>query len=76
MLDFRKGLKGLAADNEGFYKHVFGYSGRSQAQGVVERLNGTLKRLLFRHLNFKSSVETGRIISTKPWKTTTATRTA
>jgi hypothetical protein len=53
MLDFRKGLKGLAADNEGFYKHVFGYSGRSQAQGVVERFNGTLKRLLFRHLNFK-----------------------
>lgn len=52
MLNFRKGLKDLAQANEGYYKHVFGYSGRSQAQGVVERFNGTLKRLLFRHLNF------------------------
>ena len=53
MLNFRKGLKDLATDKPGFYKHVFGFSGRSQAQGVVERFNGTLKRLLFRHLNFR-----------------------
>ena len=29
MLNFRKGLKDLAQANEGYYKHVFGYSGRS-----------------------------------------------
>ena len=50
---FRKGMKGLAEQHSGFYKHHYGYTGRSQTQGIVERFNGTLKRLLKRHLNFR-----------------------
>ena len=57
MKDFRKGIKQLETDHPGFYKHHFGYTGRSQTQGVVERFNGTLKRLLQRHLNFKLGSE-------------------
>ena len=53
MKDFRKGVKALSETHEGFYKHVYGYTGRSQTQGLVERFNGTLKRLLMRHLNYK-----------------------
>eukprot|EP01047_Picozoa_sp_COSAG01_P072823 COSAG01_NODE_11689_length_1878_cov_144.896009_2_plen_483_part_01 len=52
MKTFRKGLKGLAANNPGFYRHSFGYTGRSQTQGLVERFNGTLKRMIQRNLNF------------------------
>ena len=29
MLNFRRGLKGLNAQNPGEYKHVFGFEGRS-----------------------------------------------
>eukprot|EP01045_Picozoa_sp_COSAG04_P007589 COSAG04_NODE_399_length_14959_cov_28.238730_18_plen_358_part_00 len=39
-----------AADNDGEYKHVFGYEGRSHAQGLVERYNGTIKAMLTRKL--------------------------
>ena len=53
MKDFRKGVKALSETHEGFYRHVYGYTGRSQTQGLVERFNGTLKRLLLRHLNYK-----------------------
>ena len=53
MKDFRKGVKALSEKHKGYYNHVFGYTGRSQAQGLVERFNGTLKRLLLRHLNYK-----------------------
>jgi len=57
MKDFRKGMKDLATEHKGFYNHVFGYTGRSQTQGLVERFNGTLKRLLTRHLNRKTGSE-------------------
>eukprot|EP01051_Picozoa_sp_SAG22_P007575 SAG22_NODE_538_length_9344_cov_38.480368_1_plen_448_part_10 len=48
--EFREYLKQRADDNRGFYKHLFGYTGRSQTQGIVERVNQTLKRLLMKAL--------------------------
>ena len=50
MLNFRRGLKGLNTQNPGEYKHVFGFEGRSQSQGLVERYNGTIKMMLRRRL--------------------------
>ena len=38
------------AQNPGEYKHVFGFEGRSQSQGLVERYNGTIKMMLRRRL--------------------------
>ena len=40
MLNFREGLKDTKI------RHVFGYEGRSVAQALVERFNGTLKRII------------------------------
>ena len=54
---FRKGVKQLETDHPTYYQHHFGYTGRSQTQGLVERFNGTLKRLLHHHLNFKLGSE-------------------
>jgi hypothetical protein len=54
---FRKGMKGLNARHPGYYQHVFGYTGRSQTQGLVERYNGTLKRLIQRHLNRRTGTD-------------------
>eukprot|EP01051_Picozoa_sp_SAG22_P006835 SAG22_NODE_462_length_10207_cov_30.708647_2_plen_556_part_00 len=48
--EFRELLKRKADDNKGFYKHLYGYTGRSQTQGIVERVNQTLKRLLMKAL--------------------------
>ena len=56
-LHFRKGVKELSEEHKGFYKHHYGFTGRSQTQGLVERFNGTLKRMLQRHLNFKLGTE-------------------
>jgi hypothetical protein len=50
MNKFRNYLNDKADAESGFYKHQFGYTGRSQAQGLVERLNGTLKRGVMRAL--------------------------
>ena len=47
MLYFRDGLRdATSANNMKLYKHSFGFQGRSQTQGVVERFNGTLKRIV------------------------------
>ena len=47
MLNFRDGLRDATeATKNKFYKHSFGFEGRSQTQGVVERFNGTLKRIV------------------------------
>ena len=54
---FRKGMKGLNARHPGYYQHVFGYTGRSQTQGLVERYNGALKRLIQRHLNRRTGTD-------------------
>ena len=62
MLKFRDGLTSLNEDNPGFYKHVFGYTGRSQTQGIVERFNGTLKRMLMRNLNHKIGTQWNKSI--------------
>ena len=32
--------------NKQYFKHIYGYTGRSQSQSLVERVNGTLKRLV------------------------------
>ena len=48
MLHFRRGMKALAAAHPGEYKHVYGFEGRSQSQGLVERYNGTIKSMLLR----------------------------
>ena len=47
MLNFRNGLT-RASEETGkkSYRHRFGYEGKSQAQGVVERANGTLKKII------------------------------
>eukprot|EP01050_Picozoa_sp_SAG11_P013044 SAG11_NODE_1495_length_4799_cov_1881.608723_3_plen_522_part_00 len=47
---FKPYLKKLSEDNPGFYKHYFGYSGRSQSQGMVERLNKTIKSMTMKAL--------------------------
>ena len=54
MKTFRDNLKELAdrPENDGYYRHTFGYTGRSQTQGLVERFNGTLKRMLQSERNF------------------------
>ena len=65
MLNFRRGLKGLAAANLGEYKHVFGFEGRSQSQGLVERYNGTIKSMLRRRLGGRLATE---------WNTRKSTR--
>ena len=45
MNNFREYLKDRNDNsNKKYFKHIFGYTGRSQSQGLVERLNGTLKR--------------------------------
>ena len=48
---FRNFLNDKADAEPGFYKHQFSYTGRSQANGLVERLNGSLKRGVVRALN-------------------------
>ena len=57
MNEFREKMKSLnqtTRDDKGkrhtYYKHSFGYSGRSQSQGLVERLNGTIKKMLVKAL--------------------------
>ena len=57
MLNFRRGLKGLNDQNAGEYKHVFGFEGRSQSQGLVERYNGTIKMMLRRRLAGRLGLE-------------------
>ena len=49
MNNFRDYLKDRNDNtNKKYFKHIFGYTGRSQSQGMVERLNGTLKRRVLR----------------------------
>ena len=57
MLNFRRGMKGLSAQHPGEYKHVFGFEGRSQSQGLVERYNGTIKSMLQRRLAGRLAAE-------------------
>lgn len=58
--EFRKLLKEKTAQHIGFYKHVYGYEGRSQSQGIVERFNGTYRRML--------SAVLGKEVLTPKWK--------
>ena len=48
---FRNYLGDKADAEPGFYKHQFSYTGRSQANGLVERLNGSIKRGVVRALH-------------------------
>ena len=48
---FRNFLNDKADAEPGFYKHQFSYTGRSQANGLVERLNGSFKRGVMRALH-------------------------
>ena len=50
MKTFREGLRKLNQDNPGQYSHQFGYTGRSHSQAIVERFNGTIKRITDRRL--------------------------
>jgi len=52
MKEFRQGLKAKqrATGGDKYYKHVYGYTGRSHSQALVERVQGTLKRLLHKSL--------------------------
>eukprot|EP01050_Picozoa_sp_SAG11_P034838 SAG11_NODE_12477_length_701_cov_1.192691_1_plen_186_part_10 len=47
---FRPYLNKLNEENPGFYKHYFGYEGRSTSQSMVERLNKTLKSMTIKAL--------------------------
>eukprot|EP01045_Picozoa_sp_COSAG04_P025349 COSAG04_NODE_3311_length_2947_cov_202.139045_3_plen_323_part_01 len=44
--DFRKFMKELHTKHPGFYRHTFGYEGRSHSQAIVERFNGTFRRMM------------------------------
>ena len=46
MLDFRKYLKQKRAQHPEHYAHVFGFEGRSHSQAIVERFNGTFRRMM------------------------------
>ena len=46
MQDFRKYLKERKAQHKEHYSHVFGYEGRSHSQAIVERFNGTFRRMM------------------------------
>ena len=46
MQDFRKYLKEKKARHKDHYSHVFGYEGRSHSQAIVERFNGTFRRMM------------------------------
>ena len=59
MKDFRKYLKEQNAKYPGNYAHRFGYEGRSHSQAIVERFNGTFRRMLLAVL--------GRAIITPSW---------
>eukprot|EP01046_Picozoa_sp_COSAG06_P004290 COSAG06_NODE_178_length_20949_cov_26.114053_7_plen_587_part_00 len=46
MKDFRKYLKDRKAQHPSHYSHVFGFEGRSHSQAIVERFNGTFRRMM------------------------------
>ena len=46
MQDFRKYLKDKKNQHSGYYSHVFGFEGRSHSQAIVERFNGTFRRMM------------------------------
>ena len=47
---FRPYINKLNEENPGFYKHYYGYEGRSTSQSMVERLNKTLKSMTIKAL--------------------------
>eukprot|EP01050_Picozoa_sp_SAG11_P020620 SAG11_NODE_3509_length_2404_cov_725.840347_3_plen_281_part_00 len=47
---FRPYINKLNEENPGFYKHYYGYEGRSTAQSMVERLNKTIKSMTIKAL--------------------------
>jgi len=46
MLNFRNEMNRKAAREQGLYRHAFVFEGKAQANGLVERFNGTLKSIL------------------------------
>ena len=46
MQDFRKYLKTKKTQHPQHYSHVFGFEGRSHSQAIVERFNGTFRRMM------------------------------
>ena len=59
MKDFRKYLKDKKAQHPEHYSHRFGYEGRSHSQAIVERFNGTFRRMMLAVL--------GKSIVTPTW---------
>ena len=52
-----KELHNKPTNEGGFYRHERGYTGRSQSQAIVERVNGTLKRMTMKAIG--SNLEQG-----------------
>ena len=44
--DFRKYMKEMHTKHPGNYRHAYGYEGRSHSQAIVERFNGTFRRMM------------------------------
>ena len=59
MKDFRKYLKDKKARHPEYYSHHFGFEGRSHSQAIVERFNGTFRRMMLAVL--------GKSIVTPTW---------
>ena len=57
--DFRKYLKEKRAQHPGNYGHAYGYEGRSHSQAIVERFNGTFRRMMAKVL--------GKAVITPEW---------
>eukprot|EP01050_Picozoa_sp_SAG11_P029575 SAG11_NODE_8380_length_1013_cov_4.243770_2_plen_65_part_00 len=53
---FRPYLNELNRENPGYYKHYYGYEGRSTSQSMVERLNKTLKSMTIKALGGEPAV--------------------